>query len=150
MQIILLEKVRNLGDVGHQVNVKNGYGRNYLIPQGKAVPANKANIEYFKQKRAELEQAEKAKYEKALERADKLKKLDKVVVYARASAEGKLYGSVGPAILSEAIAEAGVTVERREIELPFGPLRYLGDYEVNVVFHSDVQQTVLVEVQTEV
>lgn len=150
MQIILLEKVRNLGDVGNQVNVKNGYGRNYLIPQGKAVPANKTNVEYFKQKRHELEQAEKAKYEKALERAEQLKTLDKVVVHARASAEGKLYGSVGPAILSEAISEAGVEVERREVELPVGPIRYLGEYDVNVVFHSDVQQTVRVEVQTEV
>jgi len=149
MQLILLEKVRNLGDVGDQVRVKHGYGRNYLIPQGKAVQATKSNIAYFDQKKAELQQAEQEKYNQALERSEKLNNIDKVVIYARASAEGKLYGSIGPAMISEAVSKHGVEIERREVELATGPLRYIGEYDVNIVLHSEVEMSVHIEVQPE-
>jgi len=144
MQIILLEKVSNLGDLGDKVNVKSGYGRNFLIPQKKAVPATKANIEKFEARRAELEVAATDILISAQARAEQLAGLDTINLARNASEEGKLFGSVGPADIADAVTEAGVSVEKREVDMPDGPLHTVGEYEVNIRTHSDVMQTVKV------
>ncbi len=144
MNVILLEKVGKLGDLGDQVNVKAGYGRNFLIPFGKAVPATKENVANFEVRRAELEKAAADKLAEAEARATKLQDL-KISIEANAGDEGKLFGSVGTVDIAEAItAASGVEVEKSEIRMPDGVIREIGEYEVNVNLHSDVTQTVIV------
>lgn len=143
MELILLQKVRNLGTLGDKVDVKPGYGRNYLLPQGKAVRANAANLAAFEQQRAEYE----AKAGTMLTDAEarKVKLVDaSVTISAHASAEGKLFGSVGPRDIAEALAAAGHTVNKGEVILGEGPLRNTGEYDVVVSLHADVQTTVKV------
>lgn len=143
MELILLQKVRNLGTLGDKVDVKPGYGRNYLLPQGKAVRANAANLAAFEQQRAEYE----AKASSMLTDAEarKLKLVDaSVTISAHASAEGKLFGSVGPRDIAEALAAAGHTVNKGEVILGEGPLRNTGEYNVVVSLHADVQTSVKV------
>ncbi len=140
MQIILLEKVANLGDLGDQVNVKAGYGRNYLIPQKKAVSATKANIEKFEARRAELEKAAAEAVAAAQTRADKVAEIGTVTMARNASDEGKLFGSVGPADIAEALTEAGADIEKREVIMPEGALHTIGEFEVSVRTHTDVTQ----------
>lgn len=143
MELILLQKVRNLGNLGDKVNVKPGYGRNFLLPQGKAVRVNAANLAAFEQRRAEYE----AKANTALADAEARKtKLDdvSVTISAHASAEGKLFGSVGPRDIADALAEAGHTVNKGEVILGEGPLRNTGEYDVVLSLHADVQTTVKV------
>ncbi len=143
MELILLQKVRNLGSLGDKVDVKPGYGRNYLLPQGKAVRANAANLAAFEQQRAEYE----AKAGTMLTDAEarKLKLADvSVTVAAHASAEGKLFGSVGPRDIAEALAAAGHTVNKGEVILGEGPLRNTGEYDVAIHLHADVHTTVKV------
>lgn len=144
MEVILLEKMSNLGNLGDQVRVKRGYGRNYLIPQGKAVPATPENIREFEQRRAELERAAAEAREQAEQRSEQLAGAH-VTIHARTAGEGKLYGSVGPVDISEALRENGYEVERREIHLP-EPIRHVGEYPVAVHLHSDVEATVYVTV----
>jgi len=143
MELILLEKVRNLGNLGDKVTVKPGYGRNYLLPQGKAVRVNAANLEAFEQRRAEYE----AKANKALADANtrqaKLAEVS-VTIAAHASPEGKLYGSVGPREIAEALKAAGQDVHKGEVILGEGPLRQTGEYDVVVSLHADIQSTVKV------
>lgn len=137
MEVILLEKVANLGDLGTRVNVKPGYARNYLIPQGKAVRATPERIAEFEQRRAELEKKAQEALAAAQARAAKLAELE-VVITQRAGPEGKLYGSVGTQNIAEAITACGVPVTRQEVRLPQGPLRQIGEHEVALQLHPDV------------
>ncbi|CBA16229.1 50S ribosomal protein L9 [Xanthomonas albilineans] len=148
MQLILLQKVTNLGGLGDKVDVKPGYGRNYLVPQGKAVPATAANIAEFEAKRAEYEAKAKAIHNDAQARAAKLEGAS-VTVKANASTEGKLYGSVGPRDIAEAFTTAGMALEKGEVVLGEGAFRNIGEYEVLVRLHADVETTVKVVVEAE-
>ena len=148
MQLILLQKVTNLGNLGDKVDVKPGYGRNYLVPQGKAVPATAANLAEFEAKRAEYE----AKASDALATAEARKaKLEgaSVTIHANASTEGKLYGSVGPRDIAEALTAAGHKVNKSEVVMGEGALRNTGEHDVIVHLHADVQTTVKVVVVPE-
>lgn len=143
MELILLQKVRNLGTLGDKVTVKPGYGRNYLLPQGKAVRVNAANLAAFEQRRAEYEAKANTMLVDAESRKAKLAEVA-VTIAAHASAEGKLFGSVGPRDIAEALAAAGHTVHKGEVILGEGPLRNTGEYDVVVSLHADVQTTVKV------
>ncbi|MBN8429917.1 50S ribosomal protein L9 [Microbulbifer salipaludis] len=148
MEVILLDKVGKLGNVGDRVEVKSGFGRNFLLPTGKAVLANAANIAEFEAKRAELEAAAAAKVSEAEGRAAKLEGLV-VTIAANAGDEGKLFGSIGTRDIAEAITAAGVAVEKAEVKLPEGALREVGEYDVDVQLHSDVITVVKVVVEAE-
>ncbi len=148
MQVILLEKVGKLGELGDQVTVKSGFGRNYLIPYGKAVPATASNVADFEARRAELEKAAAEKRGAAEARAAQLAELN-VTITANAGDEGKLFGSIGTRDLSQAITEAGVEVSKSEVRLPTGVIREVGEYEVDIQLHSDVTQAVKVAVVPE-
>jgi large subunit ribosomal protein L9 len=149
MQVILLEKVRNLGALGDQVNVRSGYGRNFLIPQGKAVPATAANIQHFQEKRAELEKNAAANLAAAKARMEALQALDKVVVSAKAGDEGKLFGSVGTRDIADAVTEAGVALQKSEVLMPNGALRTVGEFEIQVQVHSDVMGVIKISIVAE-
>ena len=148
MELILLQKVTNLGNLGDKVNVKPGYGRNFLVPQGKAVPATAANLAEFEAKRADYEAKAKAALEGAEGRKAKLEGTV-VTVYANASTEGKLYGSVGPREIADALTKLGTEVEKSEVVMGEGPLRHVGEYDVLVHLHADVETSVKVIVQPE-
>ncbi|MCB1668007.1 MAG: 50S ribosomal protein L9 [Pseudomonadales bacterium] len=150
MEIILLEKVGKLGNIGDKVNVKSGYGRNYLIPQGKAVFATAANVVEFEARRAELEAAAAEQKGQAEARAAKLAGLAALTIEANAGAEGKLFGSVGVRDIADAITAAGVEVEKSEVKLPEGPIHDLGEYEVDIQLHSEVTQAVKILVVSDV
>lgn len=143
MELILLQKVRNLGNLGDKVDVKPGYGRNYLLPQGKAVRVNAANLAAFEQRRAEYEAKASTMLSDAEARKLKLEEVS-VTIAAHASAEGKLFGSVGPRDIAEALASAGHVVSKGEVILGEGPLRQTGEYDVAVHLHADVHTTVKV------
>jgi large subunit ribosomal protein L9 len=143
MELILLTKVRNLGGLGDKVKVKPGYGRNYLVPYGKAVPATPANVAEFEKRRAEYEAKAAALLNDAEARKARLES-QQVVIKANASAEGKLYGSVGPRDIAEAFTAAGLPLEKSEVVLSEGPIRRTGEFDVQVVLHSDVSTTVKV------
>lgn len=145
MQVILLEKIRNLGSLGDRVNVKPGYGRNYLIPQNKAVFATEKNIVAFEARRAELEKKADQSLSHAQSRAAKLNDVT-LVIAAQASDEGKLYGSVGIIEIKDALLAKKIDVSKREIVLPEGPFHSVGQYTVEILVHSDVIATVQVEV----
>ncbi|MFG0832999.1 50S ribosomal protein L9 [Aeromonas bivalvium] len=145
MQVILLDKIAKLGGLGDQVTVKAGYARNYLIPQGKAVMATKANIETFDARRAELEAKLAAGKVAAEERAAKLGELAAVVIASKAGDEGKLFGSIGTRDVAEAITAAGVAVAKSEVRMG-NVLRNTGEYEVVVQLHADVKATVQIQV----
>lgn len=145
MDVILLERVRNLGNLGDEVSVKNGYGRNFLIPQGKAVRATSANREVFESRRAELEAQAAGQLKAAEDRAAGLAELA-VTIAARASDEGKLFGSVGSREIADAVTEAGQEVSKDEVLLPVGPLRSIGEFTVDLQLHSDVTASVTVNV----
>ena len=148
MQLILLQKVVNLGGLGDKVNVKPGYGRNYLVPQGKAVPATAANVAEFEAKRAEYEAKATAVHAEAEGRAAKLEGAS-VTITANAATEGKLFGSVGPRDIADAFTAAGLPLEKSEVIMGEGALRNVGEYEIVVKLHADVQTTVKVVVQAE-
>ena len=148
MDIILLERVSNLGDLGEEVAVKNGYARNFLIPTGKAVQATADNRAVFEARRAELQAAANAKLTDAGERAAALAD-QRVTIVARASDEGKLYGSVGTADIAEALTQAVLPVAKSEVRMPEGVIRSLGEHEVDIQLHADVTQQVLIEVVAE-
>ncbi|NRQ44316.1 50S ribosomal protein L9 [Rheinheimera sp. YQF-2] len=149
MQIILLDKVANLGGLGDNVAVKSGYARNFLFPQGKAVPATKANIEKFEARRAELEAKLAADLTAANDRAAKIAALGEVTIASKAGDEGKLFGSVGTRDIADAITEAGVKVSKAEVKLPTGTLRETGEFEIDVQLHAEVTATVKVVVIAE-
>lgn len=148
MNVILLEKVNNLGDLGEQVNVKAGYGRNFLIPQGKAVSATPENVAKFEARRAELEKAAAERLAAAEARKAALDELT-VTIAQKAGEEGKLFGSVGTSDIANAITEAGVEVSKSEVRLPEGALRHVGEFEIDIEFHTDVIATITVEIVPE-
>jgi large subunit ribosomal protein L9 len=148
MELILLQKVKNLGNLGDQVKVKPGYGRNFLVPQGKAVPATAANLAEFEARRAEYEAKAAAQLGEAESRRARLEGAE-VTVYANASTEGKLYGSVGPRDIADALTKLGTPVEKSEVVMGEGPLRHVGEYEVIVHLHADIEAPVKVIVQPE-
>ena len=148
MEVILLDKVGRLGAIGDKVTVKSGYGRNYLLPQGKAVAATAKNIADFEVRRAGLEAAAAAKIGEATARAEKLAALE-VTIAAKAGDEGRLFGSIGTRDIAEAITAAGVEVAKSEVRLPQGVLREIGQYEIDVQLHSEVTQAVKLAVVAE-
>lgn len=145
MEVILLEKVRNLGKVGDKVNVKPGYGRNFLIPQGKAISATKENLQEFEKRRAELEKLSAEKVAEAQKRAEAIARLD-VKIRAKVGDEGKLYGSIGTKDIAQGITAAGEKVTKSEVRLPNGTIRQMGEHEVVLNLHSDVNVKISVEV----
>jgi large subunit ribosomal protein L9 len=145
MEVILLEKVRNLGNLGDQVKVKSGFARNYLIPYGKAVTANEANRAKFEAQRAELEKAQADALGKAQARAEKMTGYT-VQIVRKVSEEGKLFGSVGIRDICDAMEQAGFELERSEIHLDRGPLKEIGDHEISVSLHPEVNFKLIVSV----
>jgi large subunit ribosomal protein L9 len=148
MELILLQKVTNLGGLGDKVNVKPGYGRNFLVPQGKAVPATAANLAEFEARRAEYEAKATAQLGDAEARKAKLEGAT-VTIYANASSEGKLYGSVGPREIADALTKLGMPVGKAEVVMGEGAIRNVGETEVIVHLHADVETSVKVVVAPE-
>ncbi len=148
MEVILLDKVENLGGIGDKVKVKPGYARNYLLPQGKAARATPENVAEFEARRAELEAKAAAVIADAKARSEKIEGLT-LTIRAKAGTEGKLFGSVGPVDIAEAAEAVGVTIERSEIRLAEGPLRAVGEHQVEVHLHSEVSVPITVTVEAE-
>jgi large subunit ribosomal protein L9 len=148
MDVILLEKVENLGNIGDRVKVRSGYGRNFLVPRGKATLATSSNIAIFEARRADLEKKEAEELQAATQRAASAAKLA-LRLSAKAGTEGKLFGSLGTADIAEACTAAGVTVRRSEIRLPHGPIRTLGEHSIELHLHSDVNVTIHITVVAE-
>jgi len=149
MEVILLENLGKLGNIGDTANVKAGYGRNYLVPQGKAVFATEKNLAEFELRLADLEAAAAAKLAEATARSAKLTEIGSVTIKAIAGDEGKLFGSVGTRELEEAINAAGAQVAKSEINLPEGALRNVGEYSVEVQMHTDVTESITVVIEAE-
>jgi len=144
MEVILLDKVENLGGLGDKVDVKPGYGRNYLIPTGRAVPATGANLKVFEEKRAELEKQAAEKLAIAEARKAKIEALEIVTIAHKAGEEGKLFGSVGTSDIAEAVTAGGIDVSKSEVRMPEGVFRVAGEYEVILHLHSDVDAPIKV------
>ncbi|MEW5864224.1 MAG: 50S ribosomal protein L9 [Pseudomonadota bacterium] len=145
MQVILMERIANLGNLGDVVKVKDGFARNYLIPQGKAKRATEANIKAFEQQRAELEKAQAEALARAQERGAKLEGLTLQIV-RKAGVDGRLFGSVTNYDIVEALQAQGHEVERAQVRMPAGPLKAVGDYQIQIALHTDVVVTVNVSV----
>ncbi len=148
MQVILLQRIVNLGKLGETVNVKAGYGRNYLIPQGKALPATEANIAKFEARRAELEAQEAAELAEAKKRADSLTDVN-VIMRAKSGDEGKLFGSIGARDIADALTKSGLEVDRSELKMPDGSFRQIGEYTVTIQLHHDVTANIVVTILSE-
>ena len=148
MEVILLEKVRNLGNVGEKVSVKSGYARNYLIPYGKVVMATAANLAKFTEIRAELEKNAAVTLQLAQERAEKIGDVV-VTISAKSTEEGKLFGSITAGIIAKALQDLGFAVKKSEINMPQGAIRHVGEYEVSLLLHADVTVQVKVNVSAE-
>jgi large subunit ribosomal protein L9 len=148
MKLILLQKVVNLGGLGDTVSVKPGYGRNFLVPQGKAVPATAANVAMFEAKRAEFQAKADAVLADAQKRLEGLEGAE-VTIAANASTEGKLFGSVGNRDIAEALTAAGHKVEKSEVVMGEGPIRRTGEFEITVNLHAEVSTKVKVHVVAE-
>lgn len=138
MEVILLDRVENLGNLGDVVSVKAGYGRNFLIPGGRAISATEANRKVFDERRAELEKTAAEALAVAERRREMLQELQNIVISQRAGDEGKLFGSVGTADIATAVTEAGVELKKGEVRLPHGAFRQMGDFEVDVHLHPEV------------
>lgn len=145
MQVILLEKVANLGELGQVVKVREGYARNYLIPHGKAKRATEANLAEFEKRRADLEKAQAAQLTEAQEKAGKLEGL-MLQITQKAGVDGKLFGSVTNADVSEALKAQGFEVPKAAIRMPQGPIKSIGDYQLKIALHTDVVVTITVSV----
>lgn len=145
MQVILMEKVTNLGQLGDLVNVKPGYGRNFLIPRGKAVPATDTNRKKFEERRAELERLADETLSKAQARQARLDK-QVITISAQSGEEGKLFGSIGTVDIVEALQKAGFEVNKQELRLPSGPIRMLGEHAVRLHLHPDVDAEIVISV----
>ena len=148
MEVILLEQIKHLGNLGEQVAVKSGYGRNYLIPQRKAVPASPENIAEFEERHAGFKQAQKDAVVSAQERAAELQEII-VEIAGKVGVEGKLFGSVSAADIANAISDGGIKISKHEIRLPDGPIRQVGEYDIKVHLHPDVDAFVTVQVIAE-
>jgi len=149
MEVILLENIGNLGGLGDKVNVKSGYGRNFLIPQGKAVAATASNLVEFEARRAELEAAAATVLAAAETRAEAINGFGLLTIEANAGEEGKLFGSIGTRDIADALTAAGTEVDKSEVRLPDGALRELGEFEVAIAVHHDVSAMVVVAVVPE-
>lgn len=149
MEVILLDKVGKLGKIGDKVNVKAGYGRNFLIPQGKAVFATAENLSAFEARRAELEAAAAEQRSAAEARGQQLAALAIIVIASNAGDEGKLFGSIGTRDIADAITAAGVEVCKSEVKLPEGALRETGEYEIDIQLHSEVTQPIKLKIVAE-
>jgi large subunit ribosomal protein L9 len=149
MEVILLENVGSLGSLGDKVVVKPGYGRNFLVPQGKAVPATEENVAKFEARRAELEAAANAALAAAQARAEAIAAIGRVEIAATAGEEGKLFGSVGTRDIAEALSSAGQQVDKAEVRMPEGVIRELGEFEIMIQLHGDVSTAVTVAVVAE-
>ncbi|MDH2273435.1 50S ribosomal protein L9 [Moraxella porci] len=148
MQVILLQRVVNLGKLGETVDVKAGYGRNYLIPQGKALPATEANIAKFEARRAELEALEAEELAAANKRAEALTDVN-VIMRAKSGDEGKLFGSIGARDIADALTKSGLEVDRSEVKMPEGAFRQVGEYKVTIQLHHDISADILVTILSE-
>lgn len=148
MNVILMERLANLGDLGDEVNVKAGFARNYLIPQGKAVRATEANRAVFEERRAELESAANEQLAEAQGRAAKLEELV-ITMVVKAGEEGKLYGSVGTKDIADAVSAEAIEVSKAEVRLPEGVIRSTGEFEVDLQLHSDVVVSIQLNVVPE-
>jgi len=148
MEVVLLQKVKNLGNLGDKVRVKPGYGRNYLVPHGKAVAATTANLAEFEKRRAEYEAKANQQLTGAEARKAQLEGAS-VTLKANASPEGKLFGSIGPRDIAEALTAAGTAVEKSEVVMGEGPIRHIGEFEVQIHLHADVHTTAKVVVVAE-
>jgi large subunit ribosomal protein L9 len=148
MDVILLERIRNLGDLGEMVSVKAGYARNYLLPYKKAVVANEKNKAEFEARRAELEKAQADALAAAQARADKLNG-QSFTIKVKASEEGKLFGSIGPREIAEAVSASGTEVNKSEIQMPAGPIKEIGSAEIGIGLHAEVTATVTIAVEAE-
>ncbi len=146
MEVILLEKIRNLGNLGDKITVRGGYGRNYLIPYGKAVLATKENLASFEVKRAEFEASQSEKLAAALARKEKILAVAQVIVAAQAADEGRLYGSVGPREIAEAMTQQGLEILKSEVRMPLGPIREVGETTLALQLHTDVVADIVVKV----
>ncbi len=148
MEVILLEKVANLGSLGDKVKVKAGYGRNFLLPYGKAVAATAENLKAFEERRAELEKVAAEKLAAAQTRAEALEGAS-VTIASKAGEEGKLFGSIGVRDIADAVTAGGTEVEKSEVRLPEGPLRVTGEYDIELQLHSDVTANIKLVVVAE-
>ncbi|WP_458526707.1 50S ribosomal protein L9 [Onishia taeanensis] len=148
MEVILLDKIGKLGGLGDKVTVKPGYGRNYLMPYGLAVPATKENLEAFQAQRAELEAQAAERKAEAEARAEQLAEIELSLV-AKSGEDGKLFGSIGPRDLAEAIAQAGIDIAKSEVRMPEGPLRKTGEYDIDLQLHAEVASSVRVVIVAE-
>jgi large subunit ribosomal protein L9 len=148
MEVILLQKVANLGNIGDRVKVRSGFGRNFLLPQGKATLATPDNIARFEASRAELERLAREHLTSAEERAGAMKDF-KLTIRAKAGTEGKLFGSIGTSDIAEELTRAGFNIERSEVRLPHGPLRMVGEHAINLHLHADVDVPVQVTIVAE-
>ena len=148
MEVILLQKVENLGNLGDKVKVRAGYGRNFLIPQGKAKPATAKNVEEFEKRRAELEKQAVEMLAVAQQRKAELDGKT-VTINAKAGQEGKLFGSVGTVDIAEAVTNTGIKLERKEVRMPQGPIRVAGEHKVEIHLHSDVNAEITVNIIAE-
>ncbi|MEH6466696.1 MAG: 50S ribosomal protein L9 [Porticoccus sp.] len=149
MEVILLEKVGKLGNIGDKVNVKAGYGRNYLVPTSKAVFATAANLAAFEARRAELEAAAAEQRTAAEVRGAQLAGLETITIAANAGDEGKLFGSIGTQDIADALTAAGAEVVKSEVKLPEGALREIGEFDIDIQLHSDVTQAIKLAVVAE-
>ena len=148
MDVILLDKVKNLGDLGDTVKVKPGYGRNFLLPQGKALPATPANLKIFEARKAELMKKVTDSLNAAKMRAEKLGNKT-LVIKALTAEEGKLYGSIGITDIVRAANAAGYDIKRSEVDLPTGPIRSIGSYPVTLRLHTEVETSITVTIEEE-
>ena len=149
MEIILLQKVENLGNLGDVVNVKPGYARNFLIPSGRALRASNGNRAEFEARRAELEMQALDRLTAAQARKAAIEELHEIGISVAAGGEGKLYGSVGPAEIAEMLTGAGIEIEKSEVRMPQGPIRLVGEYEVGIHLHTEVDTAVTINVEAE-
>ena len=149
MEVVLLEKIGRLGDIGDTVKVKAGFGRNFLVPQGKAVYATKKNLEIFEFRRADLEKQEAEKLKVAQDRSEKIASVGAIKITAVVGEEGKLFGSVGAREIEEAITLIGGEVSKNEINLPDGAYKQVGEYSVDIQLHSDVTVSVGILIESE-
>ena len=149
MDVILLENIGNLGGLGDKVTVKAGYGRNFLIPQGKAVPATDANIAEFEARRAELERAAAETLAAAQARGEALAALEAITIEANAGEEGKLFGSIGTRDIADAVTAAGVEIDKAEVRLPEGALRETGEYTIAIQLHPEVMADIALAIVPE-
>ena len=149
MEVILLEKVGKLGDIGEKVKVKAGFGRNYLVPKGKAVFATEKNVAEFEQRRAELEAVAQERLATAQKRAEALAALATVAITAQVGEEGKLFGSVGTRDIADALTAAGTEVAKSEVKLPEGTIREVGSYEIDIQLHAEVVQAITLVIAAE-